>query len=112
MTMILKAFKWRLEDDIEEVKSKSEDELDAKYRGFRLQMELGKSFVHGTDKEGRPIVYINVRLHKPADQDAKALEKFTIYVMEVGRLMIQPPVETACLVFDMTGFGLANMDYK
>ncbi|KAG0280778.1 hypothetical protein BGZ95_008683 [Linnemannia exigua] len=112
MTMILKAFKWRLEDDIEEVKSKSEDELDAKYRGFRLQMELGKSFVHGNDKEGRPVVYINVRLHKPADQDAKALEKFTIYVMEVGRLMIQPPVETACLVFDMTGFGLANMDYN
>ncbi|KAF9900044.1 hypothetical protein EC991_007960 [Linnemannia zychae] len=112
MTMILKAFKWRLEDDIEEVKSKSEDELDAKYRGFRLQMELGKSYVHGNDKEGRPVVYINVRLHKPADQDAKALEKFTIYVMEVGRLMIQPPVETACLVFDMTGFGLANMDYN
>ncbi|KAF9120480.1 hypothetical protein BGW39_011332 [Mortierella sp. 14UC] len=112
MTMILKAFKWRLEDDIEEVKSKSEDELDAKYRGFRLQMEMGKSYVHGNDKEGRPVVYINVRLHKSADQDAKALEKFTIYVMEVGRLMIQPPVETACLVFDMTGFGLANMDYN
>lgn len=55
--------------------------------------------------------YINVRLHKPADQDPKALEKFTIYVMETGRLMIQPPVETACLIFDMTGFGLANMDY-
>jgi hypothetical protein len=56
--MILKAFKWRLEDDIEEVKSKSEDELDAKYRGFRLQMEMGKSFVHGTDKLGRPVVYV------------------------------------------------------
>lgn len=50
-------------------------------------------------------------MHKPADQDPKALEKFTIYVMETGRLMIQPPVETACLIFDMTGFGLANMDY-
>lgn len=24
--------------------------------------------------------YINVRMHKPADQDQKALEKFTIYV--------------------------------
>lgn len=56
--------------------------------------------------------YINVRMHKPADQDPKALEKFTIYVMETGRLMIQPPVETACLIFDMTGFSLANMDYK
>ncbi|KAG0207661.1 hypothetical protein BGX28_001179 [Mortierella sp. GBA30] len=112
MNMILKAFKWRLEDDIEEVKSKSEDELDEKYRGFRLQMEMGKSYVHGTDKMGRPVVYINVRMHKPADQDPKALEKFTIYVMETGRLMIQPPVETACLIFDMTGFSLANMDYN
>ncbi|KAF9341931.1 hypothetical protein BGZ91_009372 [Linnemannia elongata] len=112
LTMILKAFKWRLEDDIEEVKSKSEDELDAKYRGFRLQMEMGKSFVHGTDKLGRPVVYINVRMHKPSEQDPKALEKFTIYVMETGRLMIQPPVETACLIFDMTGFSLANMDYN
>ncbi|KAF9565481.1 hypothetical protein EC968_004067 [Mortierella alpina] len=112
MNMILKAFKWRLEDDIEEVKSKSEDELDAKYKGFRLQMEMGKSFVHGTDKMGRPVVYINVRMHKPADQDPKALEKFTIYVMETGRLMIQPPVETACLIFDMTGFSLSNMDYN
>ncbi|KAG0308259.1 hypothetical protein BGZ98_008519 [Dissophora globulifera] len=112
MTMLLKAFKWRLEDDVEEVKSKSEDDLDAKYRGFKMQMELGKSYLHGTDKLGRPIVYINVRLHKPADQDAKALEKFTVYVMETGRLMIQPPVETACLIFDMTGFSLSNMDYN
>ncbi|KAI1321474.1 hypothetical protein EDD11_005165 [Mortierella claussenii] len=112
MNMILKAFKWRIEDDIEEIKSKSEDELDAKYRGFKLQMEMGKSYVHGTDKMGRPVVYINVRMHKPSDQDPKALEKFTIYVMEIGRLMIQPPVETACLVFDMTGFSLANVDYS
>ena len=51
-------------------------------------------------------------MHKPSEQDPKALEKFTIYVMETGRLMIQPPVETACLIFDMTGFSLANMDYK
>ncbi|KAF9189506.1 hypothetical protein BGZ51_009485 [Haplosporangium sp. Z 767] len=111
MNMLLKAFKWRLDDDIEEVKAKNEEELNAKYRGFKLQLDMGKSYVHGTDKEGRPVVYINVRLHKPADQDVKALEKFTVYVMETGRLMIQPPVETACLVFDMTGFSLANMDY-
>lgn len=63
MNMILKAFKWRLEDDIEEVKSKSEDDLDAKYRGFRLQMEMGKSYVHGTDKLGRPVVYVPSSLY-------------------------------------------------
>ncbi|KAF9425762.1 hypothetical protein BGZ76_003082 [Entomortierella beljakovae] len=112
LNMILKAFKWRIEDDIEEVKANNEEALTAKYRGFSHQMEIGKSFVYGTDKLGRPVVYINVKLHKPADQDPKALEKFTIYVMETGRLMIQPPVETACLIFDMTGFTLANMDYN
>ncbi|KAF9109205.1 hypothetical protein BGX27_007866 [Mortierella sp. AM989] len=111
MNMCLKAFKWRVEDDVEEVKATGELELDAKYRGFRHQMEIGKSYFHGVDKLGRPVVYINVRLHKPSEQDPKALEKFTIYVMEIGRLMIQPPVETACVVFDMTGFTLANMDY-
>ncbi|KAF8939893.1 CRAL-TRIO domain-containing protein [Dissophora ornata] len=110
--MILKAFKWRIEDNIDEIRAKSEDDLDVKYRGFKMQMEMGKSCFYGTDKQGRPVVYVNVRLHKPAGQDPKALEMFTIHVMETGRLLLQPPAETACLVFDMTGFGLSNMDYS
>lgn len=32
--------------------------------------------------------------------------------METGRLLIQPPVETVALVFDLSGFGLGNMDYN
>lgn len=32
--------------------------------------------------------------------------------METGRLLIQSPVETVALVFDLTNFGLANMDYS
>jgi hypothetical protein len=39
------------------------------------------------------------------------LERLTIYLMETGRLLIQPPVETVALVFDLSGFGLGNMDY-
>lgn len=50
-------------------------------------------------------------MHRAGDQDYKTLERLTIYLMETGRLLIQPPVETVALVFDLTGFGLSNMDY-
>ncbi|KAF9099035.1 hypothetical protein BGX27_000670 [Mortierella sp. AM989] len=112
MNMMLKAFKWRLDENIEELKEKNEDELELKYRGFKKQMEMGKSYAHGTDKQGRVVVYINVRLHKPADQDQKVMEKYTVYMMEMSRMMIKYPIETACIVFDLSGFGLSNMDYN
>jgi len=56
--------------------------------------------------------YLNVHLHRPGDQDYKTLERLTIYLMETGRLLIQPPVETVALVFDLSRFGLGNMDYN
>lgn len=56
--------------------------------------------------------YLNVHLHRSGDQDNKTLERLTIYLMETGRLLIQSPVETVALVFDLTNFGLANMDYS
>ncbi|KAF9584101.1 hypothetical protein BGW38_007579 [Lunasporangiospora selenospora] len=112
LTMILKAFQWRKDNNVEDVKTLGEDELDQKYPKFRHQLEMGKFFIHGTDKAGRPIVYLNIRLHQPADQEYTTLERLTIYLMETGRLLIRPPVETVVLVFDMTGFGLGNMDYN
>lgn len=77
--------------------------------GFMKQLRLGKSFLHGVDKEGRPICFVRVRLHHAADQDEASLEKFTIYTMETARLMLRSPVDTACVVFDMTNFSMANM---
>ncbi|KAG0225439.1 hypothetical protein BGW41_004709, partial [Actinomortierella wolfii] len=56
--------------------------------------------------------YLNVGLHRPADQDYKTLERLTIYLMEQGRLLITPPTECVSLVFDLSQFGLSNMDYN
>lgn len=75
------------------------------------QVRMGKSFLHGHDKEGRPICVVRVRLHKQADQTEQSLERYTVYIMETARLMLRPPVDTACVIFDMTGFSLANMVY-
>ncbi|OAA49493.1 CRAL/TRIO domain protein [Metarhizium rileyi] len=60
---------------------------------FLKQSRMGKSFLHGTDKEGRPICVVKVRLHKASDQSPETLERYTN------------------IIFDMTGFTMANMDY-
>ncbi|KND90782.1 CRAL-TRIO domain-containing protein C3H8.02 [Tolypocladium ophioglossoides CBS 100239] len=78
---------------------------------YMAQYRMGKSFLHGKDKEGRPICVVRVRLHKPGAQSAESLERYTVFIIETARLVLEPPVETANIIFDMTGFSLANMDY-
>lgn len=62
---------------------------------FLAQMRMGKAYVHGFDKLGRPIVVIRVKLHKPGAQSEEALNQFIIHVIESVRLLLVPPVETA-----------------
>ncbi|KAF2400121.1 CRAL/TRIO domain-containing protein [Trichodelitschia bisporula] len=78
---------------------------------FMTQMRMGKSFLHGTDKDGRPVCYVRVRLHRPGEQSEASLERFTVYTIETARMFLRPPVDTATILFDMTDFGMANMDY-
>jgi len=62
---------------------------------FLAQERLGKSFIHGTDKEGRPMCFVRVRLHKQGQQSETSLERYTVFVIETARLMLSPPVDTA-----------------
>ncbi|KAK4897270.1 hypothetical protein LTR28_001735, partial [Elasticomyces elasticus] len=78
---------------------------------FLAQMRMGKSFLHGVDREGRPMCFVRVRLHRQGEQSEKSLERYTVYTIETARMMLKPPVDTATIVFDMTSFSMANMDY-
>ena len=62
---------------------------------FLVQMRLGKSFLHGTDKSGRPMCFVRVRLHKQGEQTESSLERYTVFVIETARLLLAPPVDTA-----------------
>lgn len=64
-------------------------------KDFLAQMRMGKSYVHGKDKLGRPIVTIRVQLHKPGAQSEEALERYIVHVIESVRLTLSHPVETA-----------------
>ncbi|KAI0503338.1 CRAL-TRIO domain-containing protein [Xylaria bambusicola] len=87
----------------ESVKKEGED--------FLAQMRLGKSYCYGIDKAGRPICVCRARLHKAGEQSETSLERYTVYLIETTRFLLSPPVDTGCIVFDLTGFSLANMDY-
>jgi len=54
---------------------------------------------------------IRVRLHRQGEQSEESLERYTIFVIETARMILAPPVDTACVLFDMTNFSMANMDY-
>ncbi|KAG5952139.1 hypothetical protein E4U53_001505 [Claviceps sorghi] len=124
LLMMLKALVWRstharVDDDVlrRGEAGAADDERngdDAAQRlggDFLKQMRLGKSFFHGVDRENRPITLIRARLHRAADQCVESMERYTTYMCETGRFAMNAPCETICLVFDLTGFTLANMDY-
>jgi hypothetical protein len=64
-------------------------------KDFLDQLEMGKSFLYGVDKEGRPCCYVRVRMHKAGEQSEESLERFTVWTIETARLMLNPPVDTA-----------------
>ncbi|KAF9556983.1 hypothetical protein EC968_007863 [Mortierella alpina] len=109
--MMIKAFKWRLDEDIAAVKYSTDKQLNEMYPKFFEQLDSGKFYIHGTDFENRVVAYLNVRLHRPKDQPDETLQKLTVYVMECARVLLEHPVETVCLVFDLTGFSLSNVDF-
>ena len=97
---------------------------------FLTQLRMGKSYLHGLDIEGRPMCFVRARLHKAGEQTEESLERFTVYTIETARMLLRPPIDTAVslsefrpghkirvidqtqtIVFDMTDFSMANMDY-
>ncbi|GAA94640.1 uncharacterized protein L969DRAFT_87472 [Mixia osmundae IAM 14324] len=111
VAMLMSTILWRIEGDVEKIFYKGEEGMQ-NAEGFLKQLASSKTYTQGTDRQGRPVVYIHVGLHKLFDQSAKALEDFVIFQMESVRLLFAPPVDKVTIVFDMTGFGLSNMDWK
>lgn len=62
---------------------------------FMTQIKMGKSFLHGTDKEGRPMCFVRARLHRQGEQSEPSLERYTVFLIETARLLLAPPVDTA-----------------
>lgn len=108
LIMLISTMHWRMQgmhvdDDIVrrgeggalEDSASSSAQIQKEGRDFLTQMRLGKSFLHGTDKEGRPITIVRVKLHKQGEQSEASLERFTVYTIETARLLLSSKVDTA-----------------
>ena len=84
--------------ELHELERSRNDNLSAKERkdgkDFIAQLNMGKSFLHGFDRQGRPVNYVRVKIHKPGAQSEETLERYIIHVIESTRLIVVPPVET------------------
>lgn len=77
---------------------------------FITQVRKGKSIIHGTDTDGRPVCIVRSRLHRPAEQAPEVMERYTVYIMETARLMLRGPVDTASIIFDLSNIEAKYMD--
>jgi hypothetical protein len=106
LVMMISTMQWRLnemhvDDDI--IKNGELGALnttgDAKAKknaeDFLTQLRMGKSYLHGLDKEGRPMCFVRARLHKAGEQTEESLERFTVYTIETARMLLRPPIDTA-----------------
>lgn len=122
LVMLVSTMNWRstevhVDDDIMKngeatmVEKSQSSDPKAKQLGedFMAQIRMGKSFLHGVDDKGRPICVVRVRLHHQGEQCEESLERYTVYLIETARMVLRPPVDTATILFDMTGFSMANM---
>ncbi|KAG7110451.1 CRAL-TRIO domain-containing protein C3H8.02 like [Verticillium longisporum] len=111
----LRARKWDVEKAVEmliaTIDWRYERRMDEEIKNFLAQYRSGKSYVRGSDLEGRPVYIVKARLHNPSLQSAAAMEAFVLHNVETISLMVKAPNDKTCFVFDLSGFGLRNMDF-
>ncbi len=109
LVMLVSTMHWRkqdmhVDDDImskgeggalEESQTTTDEKSKTVSKDFLSQLRMGKSFLHGCDKAGRPICVVRVRLHHQGDQVEESLERCTVYIIETARMVLLPPVDTA-----------------
>lgn len=117
LVMLIATMNWRMQevhvdDDIMKKgeaqamqdTSNSNATVKKEAQDFLAQLKLGKSFLHGTDKEGRPMCFVRVRLHRQGEQSETSLERYTVYTIETARLLLASHVDTA-VSFDENHLG-------
>ena len=79
---------------------------------FMTQLRMGKSFLRGTDREGRPMCVVRARLHKQGEQSEASLERFTVYFIETTRHMLAHGVDTAVRIGRMKQKSVADLSLR
>ncbi|KAJ1817221.1 hypothetical protein LPJ56_004116 [Coemansia sp. RSA 2599] len=104
--MLLKCLRWRIDEELDRVVWEGEGPLNL---GL---MRRGIAAVHKTDRIGQPVIHMIVRLNDPKAQPPEEMVKYTVYLMEVARVVLHPPAEKISMLFDVTDISLSNVDWS
>lgn len=66
---------------------------------FMAIMRKGLSVIYGTDNQGRPVTTVRVQKHHPNEQSDKAIEDYTVWVIETARMTLRAPVDMGVSLF-------------
>lgn len=112
LIMMVATMRWRgKEMDVDKIIREGElGAIEQADDQFIAQVRQGKSIIHGTDLDGRPVCIVRSRFHRPAEQTPEVMERYTVYIMETARLMLRKPVDTATIIFDLSNIEAKYMD--
>jgi len=77
----------------------------------RNELLKEKIHVYGYDMQNRLVAGISVKNHFPQECNKIIVEKLLLFFAERAKQLLHPENETSCMIFDLTDFGLTNMDY-
>lgn len=108
--MIARTFKFRTKRNLKEVLNLGEKDVFAKKEeGVMLNFKQQKAVIVGRDLKDRPFILVRPKFHHAGDQKEEDIEKFALIVIEIVRLHMRTGYTS--IIFDLTDFGLSNMDY-
>ncbi|KAH9494222.1 Motile sperm domain-containing protein 2 [Dermatophagoides farinae] len=97
--LLISALRWRKEINF--------PNLDAKYfpREF---FEIGGLFSYEPDRQGNPVIYLRIRMHKKIKDLEHFVKLFLFYT--INRVDLESGENGCTIVFDCSGAGYSNMD--
>ncbi|XP_061164745.1 motile sperm domain-containing protein 2-like [Saccostrea echinata] len=95
------ALKWRKEIGARDI---SESSFPREF------WEIGAMYFHGTDKEGRKIIWLKISMHKKDPNMLPMIKKYFAYCFETT--YNESPEDEIVMLFDMTNTGLSNLDME
>lgn len=83
------------------------------YDEIKSELETGKAYIHGEDKEGRPCIIIYPAKHFPSQTSFEDSMKYMVYMLEkITKISDEKGIEKIVAIVDRSNVGLSNIDYK
>lgn len=104
VNQIIETLKWRHDWGVQELVANGERAIS------KEEIATGKTYFMGHDRMGRPVCCIHPKEHIKGQFPAEYSEKLTVFCVETYRKLLQPPMESVTVIFDMAGCEAKNMD--